>query len=274
MDDTLRRGLMVLAVVILTAALLLGGLALGRFVWTQAFDGPPSIGGRPWRYGMMGPGMMGYGRPAGAGDFSCEGMGSWGGSYPEGTEGLSLDEARAAVERSLQAWDAGDLETAEVMEFSNHFYALVREENSGVGAFELLVDRETGEVHPEPGPNMMWNQKYGMMGRGYGGMGMMGGYGGGYGGMGMRGSGSQAAPSAGMPVDEARAVELAQEYLDAVRPGSTAEEEADAFYGYYTLHVLADGEVIGMLSVNGYTGQVWYHTWHGVFVDMVGEGHG
>ena len=24
----------------------------------------------------------------------------------------------------------------------------------------------------------------------------------------------------------------------------------------------------GMLSVNGYTGQVWYHTWHGPFVQL------
>jgi len=24
-----------------------------------------------------------------------------------------------------------------------------------------------------------------------------------------------------------------------------------------------------MLSVNGYSGQVWYHNWHGQFVDML-----
>jgi hypothetical protein len=26
-----------------------------------------------------------------------------------------------------------------------------------------------------------------------------------------------------------------------------------------------------MLSVNGSTGQVWYHNWHGDFVEMTGE---
>jgi len=46
------------------------------------------------------------------------------------------------------------------------------------------------------------------------------------------------------------------------------DEEADAFFAYYTLHVLTDGQVTGMLSVNGYSGQVWYHTWHGAFMDM------
>jgi len=45
-------------------------------------------------------------------------------------------------------------------------------------------------------------------------------------------------------------------------------EEADRFYGYYTLHVLKDGQIYGMLSVNGYTGQVWYHSWHGPFLGM------
>jgi hypothetical protein len=29
-----------------------------------------------------------------------------------------------------------------------------------------------------------------------------------------------------------------------------------------------------MQSVNGYTGQVWIHTWHGDFVDMTDHAHG
>ncbi len=29
---------------------------------------------------------------------------------------------------------------------------------------------------------------------------------------------------------------------------------------------LALGAISGMLSVNGYTGQVWYHAWHGGFI--------
>jgi len=38
------------------------------------------------------------------------------------------------------------------------------------------------------------------------------------------------------------------------------------FYGYYTIEVLSNGTTYGMLSVNGYTGQIWYHTWHGTFI--------
>jgi hypothetical protein len=37
---------------------------------------------------------------------------------------------------------------------------------------------------------------------------------------------------------------------------------------YYTLHTYTGDKVSGMLSVNGYTGKVWYHSWHGAFVDM------
>ena len=40
----------------------------------------------------------------------------------------------------------------------------------------------------------------------------------------------------------------------------------DAFPGYYTIDVTRDGKVAGMLSVNAYSGQVWYHGWHGAFI--------
>lgn len=255
-----------IALALALALILVGALGIGGWVVTRAYAQ------RPWGgyggYGMMGG--WGYG-----GSQGCDVMGPWGGTYPEGTETLTMDEAKAAVERPLKAWNDDDLAVGEVMEFSNHFYAIVQEESTGIGAFEVLVDKVTGAVYPEPGPNMMWNLKYGMMG-GYG-MGMMGGgYGGmmgsgqGYG-MGMMGGTTELVLSSDMPVDEAQAIELAQKYLDTARPGTTAGEEADAFYGYYTLHVLNDGQVTGMLSVNGYTGQVWYHTWHGAFVDMAGH---
>jgi hypothetical protein len=74
-----------------------------------------------------------------------------------------------------------------------------------------------------------------------------------------------------MPVTSDQALKLAQEALDKLLPGTTTSDEADAFYGYYTIHVLRDGKVSGMLSVNGYSGEVWLHTWHGEFIDMTEE---
>lgn len=110
---------------------------------------------------------------------------------------------------------------------------------------ELLINKYTGQVFPEMGPNMMWNTKYGMMSQAYTGV----------------------APTAKMPVSSKQAKTLAQQFLDAYRPGLTVAD-ADTFYGYYTLHTLKDKKIEGMLSVNGYTGDVWYHNWHGAFIEM------
>ena len=74
-----------------------------------------------------------------------------------------------------------------------------------------------------------------------------------------------------MTLMPAEAEELAQGWLDVNLPGRTAGE-ADEFYGYYTLHYLKDGEIEGMLSVHGSSGDVWFHSWHGDFVAMSG-GH-
>ena len=105
--------------------------------------------------GMMGPGMMGPGM-----------MGGWG-SYNPQAEPITIDEAAEAVERYLRAYGQ-DLALAEVMEFAWNFYAEVEEETTGIHAMELLIDKYTGQVYPEMGPNMMWNTKYspmaGMMG--------------------------------------------------------------------------------------------------------------
>ncbi len=179
--------------------------------------------------GMMGPSMMGPGM-----------MGGWGGNNPSG-EQITIDEAAEAVERYLSAYGQ-DLALAEVMEFTWNFYAEVEEETTGIHAMELLIDKYTGQVYPEFGPNMMWNTKYGMMGSSY-------------------------AVTAEMSVTPERAKALAQLFLDANLPGATVGE-TDTFYGYYTLHTLQDGQIEGMLSVNGYKGGGWYHDWHGPFIGM------
>lgn len=185
--------------------------------------------------------------------------GAWGmpcaGGYtaPNATgETLTIDEALAAVEQYVDSLGYGNLEVEEVMEFTRNFYAIVEESDTGIGAMELLVDKYTGAVGPEYGPNMMWNAKYGMH---RGGMG------------GMMGGGAWGT----MAVSPEEALQIAQRWLDTYRPGVTVESHADAFYGYYTIHTMADGEVSGMLSVHGATGQVWYHNWHGDFIQMVGE---
>jgi hypothetical protein len=145
------------------------------------------------------------------------------------------------------------------MEFDNNFYVIVKEKSTGTSAFEILVDRYSGYVHPEPGPNLMWNTKYGHMGGG-----MMGGFGGMMGGW--LGGNSGNLPVTQLSVTVAQARAAAQAYLTSALPGATLSEGTNTFYGYYTLDLVRDGKVYGMMSVNGYGGQVWYHTWHGSFI--------
>jgi hypothetical protein len=68
-----------------------------------------------------------------------------------------------------------------------------------------------------------------------------------------------------MTLSPDQASRIAQGWLDQNLKGDSAGTP-DAFYGYYTFHFLKQGKIDGMLSVNGYGGQVWYHTWHGEFI--------
>lgn len=228
--------------------------------------------------GMMGPGMMGYGMGPGMmmspgfgygmGMMGMMGsgmmgpgtmMGMMGMAEPEllGLPTLTIPEAQAAVTAYLNTWaplaglDPEQLVVGEVMIFDNHAYVQVLEKETGRGAFEVLVDPVTRAVTPEPGPNMMWNLKYSPMAW------MMG--------------WSQSETAAEMPIDEETALQIARTYAARVLNGADVAEEATVFYGYYTVDVLRNGRPVGMLSVNGYTGQVFLHHWHGDFVTMTGE---
>lgn len=175
----------------------------------------------------------------------------------------SLDDAEQAFQHYVDATANADLALDEVMQFQWNYYAIVKEKSTSNGAFELLADPRSGAVFPEMGPNMMWNTKYSPMATLGGGM--MGGFGGfAPGGM-MSGTWGPTAPSAQPTVTPDQATKYAQQWLNQYQPG-TATETPDVFPGYYTLHITKDGTITGMLSVNAYTGQVWYHTWHGAFV--------
>ena len=210
------RGLLIVGVGAVAASLLLGaaGMAAG---WIGSSS--PSLPG-----GMMGSVFRGGGRDIGM-DRAVEIARNVAASYP--TAGLVADE---------------------VIEFSGNYYASIRENSTQIGAFEILIDRTSGNVVREPGPDMMWNTKYSVM-RG----GMMGGFGAG-------GTGP-------MTVTRQQAENLAQRWLDVHQSGTSANTP-DPFYGYYTVDFQKDGQLVGMLSVNGYSGQVWYHTWHGTFIQM------
>jgi hypothetical protein len=239
--------------------------------------GPSMMDGNAYGPG----GMMGNGRNMTLAPGASAGVNGYGYDAANITP-LTVDQTRAAAEKYLAELNNSDLEIAEVMVFDNNGYAIVREASTGIGAFELLVDPVSQVAYPEHGPNMMWNLKYsrlnhenmtlapgasaGVGGNGYG---MMGGWMmRGYGNTMMQGWDDRTSldVDAEMTVTPEQAVEYTQQYLDANIPGAATEHPMQ-FYGYYTLDFEKDGEIAGMLSVNGYNGQVFLHIWHGTFIE-------
>jgi hypothetical protein len=114
--------------------------------------------------GMMdGGGMTGPGGIMGRGGMMGLGMMGPGGPYRSGGQRINIDRAIEIVESYLSQRNDPDLEVEEIMEFEFNFYVEFAEKSTGIHAFEALIDPYTGDLYPEPGPNMMWNTKYGMM---------------------------------------------------------------------------------------------------------------
>lgn len=222
----------------------------------------PGYGGYgPGGMGRMGPG---YGGRGGYGMMGGMGMGMMGGGMmgatmmrvlPPDAEPLGDAELRARLDAAARAFGP-DVEVDDVMPFADHSYAQFVGPD-GAGLAEVLVDRYTGVVTPEPGPNMMWNLRTGMGGYGMGAFGMGGNP------MGRWG----ASPNAPRErYDEAEARDLAGTFLDAYLPGAEILA-GQTFPGYVTFDYGRDGRIDGMLSVHLGSGQVWPHTWHGAALD-------
>jgi hypothetical protein len=259
----LTLAVVALALVTATAYAYMGGRIVapfGTYAGTQATQY-----GSSYR-GMMGGGMMGgyvyYSTPQTGtpstpttpyqGGWGCGGnRGSFGSiarpDYTDTGTQIEINTAVNVAQDYITATGNTNLVVTEVEEYTQNFYVIVKEKDTGIGAFELIVDKYTRAVGPEMGPNMMWNTKYSMHN------GMMGYF-----------TGSTTAA----PITLEQVKSSAQQYLSTFYP-LTSVGDVEAFYGYSHVEVMKSGEVYGMLSVNSYTGQVWYHTWHGAFVQEI-----
>ena len=233
--------------------------------------------------GMMGGGMMG-GNMAG-GNMIGGGMM---GTYAASSRPISQDEARRRAE-GFAARYGQEVKIRDFMVFTENYYVQIVNSKTGVGLGELIVDRYTGVVQPEYGPNMVWNTRYGMGGGGMMGGNMMGGnmMGGNTGGNTMGNGQNQGAPGtmqggqgmmgtspnqgqvapAAVRYNLAGAEKLAATFVTGYLPGGKVLEGL-AFPGYYTFDY-GRKAIEGMLSVNAYTGEVWVHGWHGLFLGEV-----
>jgi hypothetical protein len=212
-------------IVSLGAALLVGALALSTVSGALAQARPTPVPG-----GMMGSGgAMGHGGMMGGGGMMGFGPGA------QVSPLQSMDAAKQAFQSYVTATGNPDLALDEVMQFQWNYYAIVKEQSTGLGALELLADPRTGSVFPEMGPNMMWNTRYSPMATLGGGM--MGGMGGMMPGGMMSGTWGPTAPTTQPSVTPDQAQQFAQQWLDQYQPGSVTEMP-DAFAGYYTVHII------------------------------------
>ena len=195
--------------------------------------------------GMMGGGMMGGGMMGGPSGMMGSMMQMMGGNmlvsggipYTSNGSLVSPEQASEIAKKYLAAQNNPDLDVADLEEWEFNFYVEYKEKSTGTKAFQMLIDKYGGTVSPEMGPNMMWNKKYGMMSSQLG----------------------------AMTLTKEQAMASAQQFLDSRFPGTKAED-GGVFYGYYHFDVKKDNKIDGMMDVNGYSGQVWYHTWHGNFI--------
>ena len=109
--------------------------------------------------GMMGPDMMNGSSGMISGMWGMMGNAGMMGFYPATAIPISLDDAQ--VRATAFAAECGDgVEVTGLVAFGGGYYAQLFD-SSGAGLGEVLVDRYTGVVYPEPGPSMMWNSQWG-----------------------------------------------------------------------------------------------------------------
>ncbi len=206
--------------------------------------GPGYTPGYNYSYPMMGYyspddnrsySMMGY-YPSGY-NYSWPFMGYGGMMAPYYSGSRPISSADALQRMESFARNLGkDIKVEDFTAFSGNYYSVLKDASNNQDLAEVLVDRYTGTVFPEPGPNMMWNTRYGS-GR-----------------AGTRGAGN----------DLAGAKRQAEDFLKDYLPGAKVIE-SNALPGYYTFDFGRQG-IEGMLSVNAYNGEIWVHTWHGFYL--------
>jgi hypothetical protein len=204
------------------------GSRMGNHGWMEKGFIPPGLLDRnrnwpeDWRY--WGPG----------------GMGPWGDDFEVNGDRITLEQALSNAQEFTDK--LGDsLSVTRMYEFKNVFYAVVEDMDSGMGAFELLIQPVSGNVRMETGPCVSWNTVYGR----------------------------RAAQSSEIPQNTLSMQEAADQARQALSEHSaviTIDENGVEFPGYYTFEYQMDGQVSGLISVNAEDGEYWFHNWLGNFI--------
>lgn len=170
---------------------------------------------------------------------------------------LPAEEILIPIQRFLDQRGDGDLVVARLREFRWAYQAEIVERSTGRHAFGLMVGKSAGQISPKAGPNMFWNTAYGSqiaeMGGGYGMLGRL----------------ISLESSSEMPLSDSKARNLAIEALKRYDDSLKLNDEIDTFYGFYEFYFIRDGELVGEVDVNGYSGQVWLKEWGEPQIDVL-----
>lgn len=169
---------------------------------------------------------------------------------------MTIDQVEEMVKDYLRDLNDSNIQVEEIIEFANDFYVRFSEKDTGINAFAALVNPYTGRMYAGHHADKYWNTKY--KGESY------------------RVSRSEREvidwPSGPMTITEEQAWSSAQRSILGTGSGSIPDGElgsVESFYGYYTISILRQGNVVGLVNVNGYTGAVCYEACHGSLIDRV-----
>ncbi len=194
-----------------------------------AQESPPAFSLSPGALGMV----------SGGGDYT----------YEFSSSSLPAQDVVSEVQRYLDSLDNSDLTLVRLREFTWAYQAEVVERSTGLHAFDLMVSKPTARVSPKAGPNLFWNTRYGSM---------IASIGGGYG---MVGRLLHVEPASELAMGTDKARSIAEAALNEIGSGLALDEDMATFYGFDSFYVLREGELVGELDVNSYSGQVWYEEW-------------
>jgi hypothetical protein len=168
----------------------------------------------------------------------------------------TLDELTKNVEELLDNYDE-PLKISMIYVFENRDpYFLITEVDTDRGAMELRASTLSGQVYADPSVARIWNVKYmqRMGNRRIMGSGMMGGY--------IRDFDWE------NELTHDEALEIAQNYVTLKTEGTVIDQNHHEFYGYFAYHLLKDNDIVGILRVNGISGQVVVSRFSGTLVEI------
>lgn len=209
---------------------------------------------------MMGHGMMGFNNRGNQGGhygmmnnydqfMNDYGPGVNNRDYRSNNLNMNRNELVEMAKDLVQNRYSSSFEIVDMVAYSNSpYYLVLKEKNQKNAAFGLMFDPVQGVVYPEYGPNMVWNQQFGM--------GFMMGW-------------NNRANSEKIDKDTA----LANARSFARNNGLRVRNDGYQFNGYYSFYLENNNQPLGLVSVNAYSGEVWAHNWHGNLVEIIEVGN-